>query len=114
MVVGEAWSVIAGTGPFFRDVNNPQPVVRVGDPNSQGAVEITDMIFTTIGPGTFKLLKVSKCCFDKLNFTAPGAIVVEWNVAQPSGHNGGAGMWDSHIRLGGGKPWSTFTSQINC
>ena len=104
MIVGEAWSVIAGTGPFFRDVNNPQPVVRVGAPNSQDLVEITDIIFTTIGPGTFTLLEGLKSLFDKLKFTAPGAIVVEWNVAQPSGHNGGAGMWDSHIRLGGGKP----------
>lgn len=30
---------------------------------------------------------------------APGAIVVEWNVKQPNGQNGGAGMWDSHIRF---------------
>ena len=60
MIVGEAWSVIAGTGPFFRDVNNPQPVVRVGAPNSQGVVEITDIIFTTIGPGTLHLLEHSQ------------------------------------------------------
>ena len=32
---------------------------------------------------------------------APGAIVVEWNVNSPE--PGGAGMWDSHFRLGGGK-----------
>ena len=38
-----------------------------------------------------------------LNIVAPGAIVVEWNIAQPDGIQGGAGMWDSHIRLGGGK-----------
>ncbi|KAJ7093252.1 exo-beta-1,3-glucanase, partial [Mycena epipterygia] len=42
--------------------------------------EITDIIFSTIGP-------------------AGGAIVVEWNVKQTT--QGGAGMWDSHIRLGG-------------
>ena len=36
-----------------------------------------------------------------LSVIAPGAIVVEWNAAQPSGQQGGAGMWDSHIRLGG-------------
>lgn len=29
---------------------------------------------------------------------APGAIVVEWNVKQPSGQQAGAGMWDSHFR----------------
>ncbi|KAJ7796048.1 hypothetical protein B0H14DRAFT_3158258 [Mycena olivaceomarginata] len=57
-----------------------------GNPNgrrglvSSGVLEITDIIFTTIGP-------------------AGGAIVVEWNVQQTT--QGGAGMWDSHIRLGG-------------
>ncbi|EEB90041.1 hypothetical protein MPER_11806, partial [Moniliophthora perniciosa FA553] len=81
-IVGEAWSTIAGRGSAFTDYNNPRPVVRVGAPNSQGILEISDMIFTTIGP-------------------TAGAIVVEWNVKQPSGNNGGAGMWDSHIRLGG-------------
>lgn len=62
IIVGEAWSAIAGTGPFFQDIDWPRPVVRVGDPNSQGVVEITDILFTTIGPSTlnlFKGLKVS-------------------------------------------------------
>ncbi|KAF9532307.1 exo-beta-1,3-glucanase [Crepidotus variabilis] len=81
-MVGEAWSVIAGKGSNFQNQNSPQVVVRVGDTNSQGILEITDIIFTTIGP-------------------AAGAIVVEWNVKQPSGQIAGAGMWDSHIRLGG-------------
>ncbi|KAJ7030627.1 exo-beta-1,3-glucanase, partial [Mycena alexandri] len=79
-MVGEAWSVIAGKGAAFQDMNYPQPVVRVGAPGSSGLVEITDIIFSTIGP-------------------AGGAIVVEWNVKQTT--QGGAGMWDSHIRLGG-------------
>ncbi|KAJ7697688.1 exo-beta-1,3-glucanase [Mycena rosella] len=79
-MVGEAWSVIAGKGLTFQDMNNPQPVVQVGAPGSSGLVEITDIIFSTIGP-------------------AGGAIVVEWNVKQTT--QGGAGMWDSHIRLGG-------------
>ncbi|KAG6878022.1 hypothetical protein C0993_000803 [Termitomyces sp. T159_Od127] len=81
-VVGEAWSVIAGSGKKFQDQANPQVVVRVGEPGSQGVLEISDMIFSTIGP-------------------APGAIVVEWNVKQPAGVQGGAGAWDTHIRLGG-------------
>ncbi|KAG5350518.1 hypothetical protein C0989_010720, partial [Termitomyces sp. Mn162] len=81
-VVGEAWSVIAGSGKMFQDVSNPQVVVRVGEPGSQGILEITDMIFSTVGP-------------------TPGAIVVEWNVKQPAGFQGGAGAWDTHIRLGG-------------
>ncbi|KAJ6514576.1 exo-beta-1,3-glucanase [Mycena vulgaris] len=79
-IVGEAWSVIAGKGAAFQDVNNPQPVVQVGAPGSSGLIEITDIIFSTIGP-------------------AAGAIVVEWNVKETT--QGGAGMWDSHIRIGG-------------
>jgi len=81
-VVGEVWSVIMGAGPNFENVNSPQPVVRMGTSGSTGTMEITDMIFTTQGP-------------------AAGAIVVEWNVHDPSGKQGVAGMWDSHIRLGG-------------
>ncbi|KAJ3923316.1 exo-beta-1,3-glucanase [Lentinula edodes] len=81
-MVGEAWSVIAGSGSAFEDQSNPQVVVQVGAENSQGIMEISDIIFTTVGP-------------------TPGAIVVEWNVQEPSGNSAGAGMWDSHIRLGG-------------
>ncbi|KAJ7929215.1 exo-beta-1,3-glucanase [Mycena leptocephala] len=79
-IVGEAWSVIAGKGAAFQNINSPIPVVQVGAAGSTGLVEISDIIFSTIGP-------------------APGAIVVEWNVKQSS--QGAAGMWDSHIRLGG-------------
>ena len=49
-VVGEAWSVIAGSGSIFQDQNNPRAVVRVGTPGSQGITEISDIIFSTLGP----------------------------------------------------------------
>ncbi|KAG6810587.1 hypothetical protein H0H92_011221 [Tricholoma furcatifolium] len=91
-VVGEAWSVISGQGPAFQDKQNPQVVVRVGDPGSQGVVEITDVVFSTVGP-------------------APGAIVVEWNVKQPDGVQGGAGTWDTHIRIGGALGTNLQTEQ---
>ena len=45
--------MIMGGGSTFEDINNPQPVVRVGETNSQGTIEISDMLFTTRGPGTF-------------------------------------------------------------
>ncbi|KAJ6608596.1 exo-beta-1,3-glucanase [Mycena sp. CBHHK59/15] len=90
-IVGEAWSVIAGKGAAFQNVNSPQVVVQVGAPGSTGLVEITDIIFSTIGP-------------------SPGAIVVEWNVKQAT--QGGAGMWDSHIRLGGAA--GTNLEKSNC
>lgn len=52
-MVGEAWSVIAGKGAAFENVNVPTPVVRVGAPGSQGIMEITDIVFTTVGPGAY-------------------------------------------------------------
>ncbi|KAH6909779.1 glucan 1,3-beta-glucosidase [Coprinopsis sp. MPI-PUGE-AT-0042] len=69
-------------GSRFEDVNNPQVIFRVGEKGSVGVVEITDIILTTYGP-------------------AAGAIVVEWNIKEPSGQKAGAGMWDSHIRTAG-------------
>jgi glucan 1,3-beta-glucosidase len=32
--------------------------------------------------------------------SAPGAIVVEWNVRDPDGQQGAAAAWDTHVRLG--------------
>ncbi|KAF4609561.1 hypothetical protein D9613_012297 [Agrocybe pediades] len=83
-LVGEAWSVIAGKGQAFQDQKHPQVVVRIGEKGGHipGPTEITDIVFTTVGP-------------------AAGAIVVEWNVRDPRGMQAGAGMWDTHIRLGG-------------
>ncbi|KAF5310158.1 hypothetical protein D9619_010234 [Psilocybe cf. subviscida] len=83
-LVGEAWSLLAGKGLKFQDQLNPQVVIRVGKKGEKchGTTEITDVVFTTVGP-------------------AAGAIVVEWNVRDPEGKQAGAGMWDSHIRLAG-------------
>lgn len=46
--------MIMGSGSAFEDINNPIPVVRAGDTNSQGVLEISDIIFTTRGPGMLK------------------------------------------------------------
>ncbi|KIJ60156.1 glycoside hydrolase family 55 protein [Hydnomerulius pinastri MD-312] len=81
-IVGEAWSVILAGGSNFQDQNNPKVVVQAGAANSQGVLEISDIIFSTAGP-------------------APGAILLEWNVHDPSGQQGAAGLWDSHVRIGG-------------
>ncbi|KAF8654106.1 hypothetical protein AX16_003639 [Volvariella volvacea WC 439] len=81
-MVGEAWSVISGSGPNFQDPENPQVMIKVGEEGDVGMVEITDMLFSTVGP-------------------SGGAIIVEWNIHEPDGQQGGAGMWDSHIRIGG-------------
>lgn len=49
--------MIAGSGAAFQDQNKPRPVIKVGDAGSCGVVEITDIIFSTIGPSTLLTFK---------------------------------------------------------
>lgn len=79
-ITGEIWPLIMAKGDAFTDLNNPKPVFQVGSPGDTGSVEITDLIFETMG-------------------ALPGAIMVEWNVAEAS--QGSCGMWDTHFRIGG-------------
>lgn len=81
-IVGELWSVIVANGPAFKDVNNPIPVFRVGNPGDVGMVEISELMFQTKGPQV-------------------GAILLEWNSRDPVGRQGVNGMWDVHFRVGG-------------
>lgn len=81
-MTGEAWTVIAAKGAKFQDAANPRVAVRVGKEGDKGLAEISDIVFSTVGP-------------------AAGAIIVEWNIAAPDNNKGGAGLWDSHIRVGG-------------
>jgi glucan 1,3-beta-glucosidase len=70
-----------GSGSYFSDVNNPQPVVRVGSTAGEsGVIEWSDMIVSTQG-------------------AASGAILIEWNLASPAATP--SGMWDVHTRIGG-------------
>lgn len=80
-ITGEIWPLImAGGSSTFSDMSNPQPVFQVGQVGDVGSVEISDLMFETLGP-------------------QPGAIMMEWNVAESS--QGSAGMWDVHFRIGG-------------
>ncbi|KAJ6645755.1 Glucan 1,3-beta-glucosidase [Pseudolycoriella hygida] len=80
-IAGEIWAVImAGGTSTFQDANNPNPVLKIGEPGDVGDVEITDLMFGSKG-------------------AQPGAILVQWNIKQRS--QGSAGMWDSHFRVGG-------------
>ena len=79
-VTGEIWPLIMAGGTAFNNQASPKPVFQVGQIGDVGAVEISDLIFETLGP-------------------QPGAIMVEWNVAESS--QGAAGMWDVHFRIGG-------------
>ncbi|KAI1373680.1 pectate lyase superfamily protein-domain-containing protein [Hypoxylon crocopeplum] len=80
-VQGTSWSQIQATGSYFQDMANPKVAVRVGEDGDVGTMEIVEMLFTVKG-------------------STPGAIMVEWNVKASS--PGAAGLWDSHIRIGGG------------
>lgn len=55
-------------------------MLQVGKPGDVGAVEMQDLIFTTVGP-------------------TPGAILVEWNIKADS--PGSAGLWDCYARIAG-------------
>lgn len=81
-IQGEIWSLfmVDGTSSVFADQRNPTPAFRVGNPGDTGTVEIVDIIFETRGP-------------------APGAIMMEWNLAGTT--PGATGMWDTHFRIGG-------------
>lgn len=79
-ITGEIWPLLMASGPAFSDQTKPTPMFQVGQPGDTGSVEMSDLIFSTKGP-------------------APGAILVEWNVAESS--QGSSGMWDVHMRIGG-------------
>ncbi|KAF8310395.1 exo-beta-1,3-glucanase [Clavulina sp. PMI_390] len=79
-IVGELWSIIQASGLRFTDQAHPRVMVQVGKPGDTAATEISDIVFTSKGGSA-------------------GAILVEWNVGASS--QGSAGMWDSHVRIGG-------------
>ncbi|EXJ83349.1 glucan 1,3-beta-glucosidase [Capronia coronata CBS 617.96] len=79
-ITGEIWPLIMAKGDAFTDLSSPKPVFQIGTPGDTGSVEITDLIFETMG-------------------ALPGAIMMEWNVAEIS--QGSCGMWDVHFRIGG-------------
>jgi len=79
-ITGEMWPLIMGSGSAFQSQTSPAPVFQVGQVGDVGAVEMSDLIFETKG-------------------AAPGAILIEWNVASTT--QGASGMWDVHVRIGG-------------
>ncbi|KAE8311298.1 pectate lyase superfamily protein-domain-containing protein [Aspergillus transmontanensis] len=79
-ITGEIWPVLMAYGQKFSDEKNPIPMLQVGEVGETGSVEITDIALQTKGP-------------------APGAILMQWNLAESS--QGAAGMWDTHFRIGG-------------
>lgn len=116
---------VGAPGSWYLGTNQHHHIDDHKKKGSQGILEISDIIFTSklcILSGFWLLSEIAQLiklrdqvylaffvsfwiCAE--THTAPGAIVVEWNVKQPAGVNAGAGMWGSHIRLGGGT-WTSF------
>jgi len=87
-IIGEAWPALVGAGAFFKDENNPKPVVQVGWPGEVGSVEIQDMRFT-------------------IAEVLPGAIIARFELAgrRPAD----VAMWNSMITVGGTRGASSLT-----
>lgn len=79
-IVGEAWATITGNGQFFKDSNNPKPVVAVGNGGDVGTAQIQDMRFT-------------------VSDVLPGAIILQFNMAGTS--PGQVALWNSLVTVGG-------------
>lgn len=78
-MTGEIWPLIMAKGSYFASQTSPKPVFNIGTAGESGAVEITDLIFETLG-------------------AAPGAIMIKWNIVSAAG---ASGIWDTHVRIGG-------------
>ncbi|KAK5626045.1 hypothetical protein RRF57_001761 [Xylaria bambusicola] len=72
-IVGEAYPVIMSSGSFFNDVQNPKPVLQVGQQGAYGAAELSDLMISTRG-------------------AQAGAILIQWNLA--AFDSSPSGMWD--------------------
>ncbi|KAF8677635.1 Glycoside hydrolase family 55 protein [Rhizoctonia solani] len=82
IIVGEVWSVIIGGGKKFADQNNPRVVIDVGKVGDNKPVQISNMVLSA-------------------RSGSAGAIVIRWNIGEPSRQEDMSGMWEVHIRLGG-------------
>ena len=85
-ILGEAWSVIMiakNSEGKFSDPTHPVAAIKVGSVSGQqGVAQLVDLLITTEGP-------------------LPGAVLLEWNMADLSSEQGSAGLWEVHFRVGG-------------
>lgn len=80
------------SGSAFSSETSPVPMLQVGNAGDSGVAELSDLIFSTKG-------------------AQPGAILVQWNIRDPSGSQGVSGMWDCHFRVGGAAGTDLQTAQ---
>ncbi|KAF7177443.1 hypothetical protein CNMCM7691_005696 [Aspergillus felis] len=78
LIVGEAWAQLVAEGPKFSDPECMDNIV--GNKGDKGGVEIQDILVSTKG-------------------ATAGAVLIEWNIKAHVA--GAAGMWDTHVRIGG-------------
>ncbi|KAK8111429.1 uncharacterized protein PG998_007886 [Apiospora kogelbergensis] len=79
-IVGEGYPVLMAAGGYWSNVDNPQPVIKIGDTSGQaGSVELSDFVVGTQG-------------------SEPGAVLFEYNLASTGTPSA---MWDVHTRIGG-------------
>ncbi|KAK4159107.1 glucan 1,3-beta-glucosidase [Cladorrhinum sp. PSN259] len=85
-LVGEVLPVITASGQFFSSESSPKPLIQVGQPNSTGTAQFTDLLFS-------------------VSDVLPGAIIVEVNMASSSSAAAQpgdvVGFWNCVIRVGG-------------
>ncbi|KAK3360165.1 pectate lyase superfamily protein-domain-containing protein [Lasiosphaeria hispida] len=79
-IVGEALSVITGTGPAFADASNPRPILQLGSPGDQGVAQLSDVLVSA-------------------GDVLPGAILIQVNTAGRAA--GDVGLWNVAMRVGG-------------
>ena len=84
-ITGECLSIImiSGSTGNFLSQTSPQVGWQVGTAGQTGTVEMSDLVFETLG-------------------SVPGAILVEWNIkCDTSVGQASCGLWDIHWRIGG-------------
>jgi hypothetical protein len=77
------WSQLVASGKYFADMSNPQVMLKVGLDGQTGTVEISDIIFTSIG-------------------ALPGLVMLEWNMGAST-----QGSVSSYSSLGAYRPFAS-------
>lgn len=68
----EAWSQLVAYGPKFADANNPRAMITVGQGETNGVVELQNLLFTSRG-------------------SLPGLTLLQWDIRAAS--QGSVGLW---------------------
>lgn len=91
-IMGEGWPLIMikDSRGFWSDLRNPSAVFKVGEKGEVGWLEMQDLLFETIGP-------------------TPGAILMEWNLAQDGPGTAGKKRKDLTLSV-----WLTKPRVVGC